>query len=111
MPFGIINNSKEYLYERSYRMQTAKGNISSRRNINKILLEYWQAALRIEMVERELQRRVCKAAYHTTIRLMFNTKFKLTLRELEILFGISSKCAWNINAAMKMGIAGVCHVY
>lgn len=40
MPFGIINNSKEYMHEGFYRMQTAKGNISSRRNINKILLEY-----------------------------------------------------------------------
>lgn len=28
------------IYEHFYRMQTAKGNISSRRNINKILLEY-----------------------------------------------------------------------
>lgn len=70
MPFGIINNSKEYMYERFNRMQTAKGNISSRRNINKILLEYWQAALRIEMNERELQRRVY-GTIDISMRLMF----------------------------------------
>lgn len=66
------------------------------------------------MEERELQRRVLwhHIIYETYLYATYvYTKFKLTLRELEILFGISSKCARNINAALKMSIAGVCHVY